>query len=93
MAEELGYEPAPFVLHDLRRTMRTRLASFEYRTRLPNGRLVTVAKDPRQRTYDQHRYLDEVREALQLWANKLRDIVEPPPSNLVKGQFGDRASA
>jgi hypothetical protein len=28
-----------------------------------------------QRTYDQHTYLKEMREALELWAAQLRDIV------------------
>jgi hypothetical protein len=35
------------------------------------------------RVYDQHRYLDEMREALELWAARLRDIVVPPPENVV----------
>ena len=37
-----------------------------------------------QRVYDQHRYVDEMREALELWAARLRDIVTPPPDNLVR---------
>ena len=37
-----------------------------------------------QRVYDQHAYLDERREALELWAGRLRDIVTPPPANLAK---------
>lgn len=37
-----------------------------------------------QRVYDQHSYELEIREALELWANKLRDIVQPPPKNVVK---------
>ena len=36
------------------------------------------------RVYDQHQYLDEMREALELWAGRLRDIVTPPPANVVK---------
>jgi hypothetical protein len=36
-----------------------------------------------QRVYDQHRYVDEMREALTLWAARLRSIVEPPPANVV----------
>jgi hypothetical protein len=33
-------------------------------------------------TYDHHHYLDEKREALELWAARLRTIVEPrrPPT-------------
>jgi hypothetical protein len=36
-----------------------------------------------QRVYDQHSYEDEMREALELWAARLRDIVTPPPENVV----------
>jgi hypothetical protein len=42
-----------------------------------------------QRVYDQHRYVDEMREALELWAARLRDIVTPPPDNVVR--MKDRA--
>jgi hypothetical protein len=34
--------------------------------------------------YDLHDYLDEKREALELWAARLREIVEPRPRNVVK---------
>jgi hypothetical protein len=40
-----------------------------------------------QRVYDQHRYINEMREALDLWAARLRSIVKPStPSaaNLIK---------
>jgi hypothetical protein len=33
--------------------------------------------------YDQHEALDERREALEMWAHKLRSIVEPPPPGKV----------
>jgi hypothetical protein len=33
--------------------------------------------------YDLHDYFDEKREALSLWAARLKSIVEPPPSNVV----------
>ena len=31
------------------------------------------------RVYDQHEYIDEMREALEAWAAKLRSIIAPPP--------------
>jgi hypothetical protein len=34
--------------------------------------------------YDLHRYRSEKAEALELWAGKVRDIVQPPPPNVVK---------
>ena len=37
-----------------------------------------------QRVYDQHQYLPEMREALELWATRLRDIVRSPPEKVVE---------
>jgi poly-beta-hydroxyalkanoate depolymerase len=34
--------------------------------------------------YDLHDYMDEKREALQLWGSQLQSIVNPQPSNVVK---------
>jgi hypothetical protein len=34
--------------------------------------------------YDLHDYMDEKREALMLWGPRLRSIVNPQPSNVVK---------
>ena len=34
--------------------------------------------------YDRYEYLDEKREALELWQARLRDIVQPPPDNVTK---------
>jgi hypothetical protein len=36
------------------------------------------------RVYDQHKFLDEMRDALELWAGKIRDLTEPPLKNIVK---------
>ena len=41
-----------------------------------------------QRVYDQHTYEPEMREALELWAARLRDIVTPPPENVVRLRKG-----
>ena len=73
----------PWVIHDIRRTVRTRLASL----RVPDMVAEMVIGHGRkgiQRVYDQHSYEDEMREALELWAARLRDIVTPPPDNLVR---------
>jgi hypothetical protein len=34
--------------------------------------------------YNQHSYLDEKREALELWAKRLKRIVDPPAPNVVQ---------
>ena len=82
MAEELE-EFTAFRLHDLRRTMRTRLASLKVPDTVAEM-VIGHGKRGLGRVYDQHRYLDEIREALELWARLLRDIVTPPPANLVR---------
>ena len=83
MAEILGGDFRPWRTHDLRRTLRTRLASL----RVPDVIAEAVlghGKRGLQRVYDQHSYEREIREALTLWASKLRDIVELAPENAVK---------
>jgi integrase len=73
---------SPWVIHDIRRTVRTRLASL----RVPDMVAEMVIGHGRkglQRVYDQHTYEAEMREALELWAARLRDIVTPPPENVV----------
>jgi integrase len=70
----LGSEP-DWVIHDLRRTVRTRLSSL----RVPDAVAEMVIGHGRkgiQRVYDQHAYVDEMREALAAWAARLRTIVE-----------------
>jgi integrase len=77
----------PWVIHDIRRTVRTRLASL----RVPDMVAEMVIGHGRkgiQRVYDQHSYEDEMREALELWAARLRDIVTPPPENVVRMKRG-----
>jgi integrase len=83
MAKELGKAPPPFVIHDLRRTMRTRLASLRV-SDLVAEMVIGHGRKGIQRVYDQHSYEAEMREALELWASRLRSIVEPPPENVVE---------
>src|SRR5262249_47194462 len=71
-----------WVIHDLRRTVRTHLAAL----RIPDHIAEMVlghAKRGLQRIYDQHTYETEVREALELWAARLRTILEPTPAKVV----------
>lgn len=81
MAKELGGDLDPFVTHDIRRTVRTRLSSL-----VPSDVAELVIGHTLKglhKVYDQHSYLDEKRHALELWAARLRSIVTPPPDNLV----------
>lgn len=82
MSSILGKESQPWVIHDLRRTMRSHLSAL----RIPDHVAEMVIGHGRkglQRVYDQHRYEIEMREALTMWATRLRSIVEPPPTNVV----------
>jgi integrase len=83
MTEDLGSPPAAWVLHDIRRTVRTRLASL----RVPDmvaEMIIGHGRKGLQRVYDQHSYEAEMRDALELWAGRLRDIANPPPENVVE---------
>jgi hypothetical protein len=73
----------PFKLHDLKRTVRTRLASLK----VPDSIAEMVIGHGRkglQRVYDQHTYEPEMREALELWAGLLRDIVTADATEVQK---------
>jgi integrase len=67
-------------LHDLRRTVRTRMAGL----RVPHAVAELVlghGKRGLARVYDQHSYLPEMREALERWADELARIVGEPGAN------------
>jgi integrase len=83
LRKEAGDEATmePWVLHDLRRTVRTGFSA------IPASDVVrelTIAHTQKglHRVYDQHSYLDEKRALLEAWAAKVRDIVSPPPDNV-----------
>lgn len=87
MARRRGDDPAtvmlpPFVLHDLRRTMRTQLAALRISDAV-SEMIIGHGKKGLARIYNQHKYLPEMREALEAWAAKVRSIVEPPTKDNV----------
>jgi integrase len=83
MLKHLPSAPTPFVIHDIRRTMRTRLSALPVPD-LVRELVIAHTKPGLHRVYDQYAYLDEKRRALDLWAAKLRDIVTPPPANVLE---------
>ena len=89
MQQEIEFEP--FVLHDLRRTMRTGLASLRVQDHVAE-KVIGHGRKGLQRVYDQHHYEKEMREALNLWAARLRSIVTPSPANVVKLEDARTAS-
>ena len=75
-------EIAPFVIHDIRRTMRTGLSALPIPD-LVRELVIGHTMPGLHKVYDQHAYADEKRQALNLWAARLRSIVVPPPSDNV----------
>jgi integrase len=77
---EAGHQLRPWVLHDLRRTCRSRLAAIGIRPDI--AEMVLGHTSHRQGvigTYDRHDYAGEVKDALAKWADALMKIVEGSP--------------
>lgn len=75
MVTELKEPPPAFVLHDVRRTVRSRLSSL---TSSDTAELIIAhSLQGLRKVYDHHDFLKEKTDALNAWANVLRDIIEP----------------
>ncbi len=66
----------PFVLHDIRRTVRTRLSGIPNVSDLVRELVIGHTKPGLHKVYDLHAYEDEKRYALDEWYRRLRQIVE-----------------
>jgi integrase len=75
--DELMGDVAPWSFHDLRRTLRTRLAALRVDDKVAEL-VIGHGKRGLDRVYEQHKFEDEVRDALEAWQAKLRAIVSPP---------------
>jgi integrase len=83
MARARGEDPTSvklehFVIHDIRRTMRTRLSGLPIEDRV-REMMIAHAAPGMHRIYDQHKYLLEKQRGFQLWNDMLRSIVNPAP--------------
>jgi integrase len=88
IAVERGDDPKDVVLahwtnHDIRRTVRSRMSRLKGISLETREAVLAHVKPGIQRVYDVYEYLDEKREALELWATQLKQIVDPQPSNVV----------
>jgi len=81
MLAELGELP-PFVIHDIRRSVRTGLSALPVSSDVAEL-VIGHARPGLRRVYDQYAFESEKRRALELWGARLRDIVEPAPANVV----------
>jgi integrase len=90
LARHRGDDPAKVTLpawknHDVRRTVRSGLSRLKIAEEVREALLAHV-RPGITKTYDHHDYFGEKREALELWAARLRSIVEPPIPNVVPMQ-------
>ena len=81
IGEALAGKVRPFTPHDLRSTMRSHLASLGVNVVVAE-RCLNHSLGGLLAVYDQHDYLDERRQALELWAAKLA-VLEADASNVV----------
>lgn len=72
-----------FVQHDVRRTVRSQMSRLKVAEEVREA-ILAHARPGIKKVYDVHDYLDEKREALELWARRLAEIVTPKPSNVIK---------
>jgi integrase len=86
MAQDLGAELERWTVHDLRRVVRTKLAELKITDPIAEGVIGHGVGSQLQRLYNLHSYQDEMRDALERWTAKLRDITTPPPPNVRKLQ-------
>lgn len=82
MREKLPDLPE-FTLHDLRRTFRTRLSRIGVDREVAERALGHVIGNAIERVYSRHDFADELTRAFQAMADHVRDIVAPPPANVV----------
>lgn len=85
IAAERGDDPesvelAHWTNHDIRRTVRSRLSRIKGIDLETREAILAHVKPGMQKVYDVHDYFDEKREALTLWAARLRQIVQPTPA-------------
>lgn len=83
MAKLSGSEPVPFGLHDVRRTFRSALSLLRVRTEVAEL-CIGHSLQGMVAVYDQYSWLDERREAFELWARKLDSVLHPAASNVVQ---------
>lgn len=77
-AKALGRPLEPFTIQDIRRTVRSGLSRLKV-TEEAREAVIAHARPGIKGAYDWHDYLDEKREALDLWAARVAEIVAPKP--------------
>jgi integrase len=83
--EKLPKGMPPWVLHDLRRTARSLMPSVGVSSDIAE-RVLGHAIERVEDIYDRHGYFDQKSVALARLANKIDQIINPPPANVVTMQ-------
>jgi integrase len=78
----------PFTIHDLRRTVRTRLSELRIQPVVAEA-VIGHSLPGLLGVYDQFGYLDEKRDALQRWADHLGGILKPKPAEAPREDGGN----
>lgn len=73
---------APWVTHDIRRTVRTNLSAFRSISEETREAILAHARPGVKGVYNVYDYADEKREALTLWAQRLQAIISMPFDDL-----------
>jgi integrase len=87
LARQRGEDPMkvalpPWKNHDIRRTLRTQLSRLKVSEEAREA-VLAHTRPGIKGTYDLHDYFDEKCEALTAWGGRLRQIVNPPASNIL----------
>jgi integrase len=72
---------ASWVIHDLRRTMRTHLSALPVQD-LVRELVIAHARPGLHKVYDQYSFQDEKRRCLELWEARFLSIFDPPPTEI-----------
>jgi len=75
--------PQPWTNHDIRRTVRSGLSRLKI-TEEAREAILAHVRPGIKGTYDLYDYFDEKREALELWATRVRGISTPKSDNVVR---------
>jgi integrase len=92
MARELGAEPPPWVIHDLRRSMRSRLATLSISQAVAElmighaqgGLVETYSPEELLMSPDYADLFAKLQDGWRQWAQRLRNILEPSPANVLE---------
>jgi integrase len=84
---------ADWTAHDIRRTVRTRMAEIGILPHIGERILNHLGHiDPMQRNYDYHKYKVEMRQALERWEAKLNSIITGTEEKIVAPSFGQQSA-